>query len=522
MDMLSSIGTSSVEEDFFSYSKLYPFPKDLKNIDAKGKRKKIAIVGGGISGLVSAYELESLGHHVKLFESDSRLGGRILTVRFENGRHGELGAMRVNSRHNCVMHYIKKFSIPIRPSVSCNYLAYFFIKGIRTRMNNMRPLWDKFNLKPYECHHPVEYYSTVMDKILDSLSNREKRSIFETVLCSKKLSELDQETVGEFWRKMVSPELFELIGHATGMRYYDRVSLLGGIVDYINWDQGSHIELINGMDTLVTELISRLKFSKVLTQTNVISLEIKNNSVKLYYDTSHKNIDSECFDFALVTVPGDSLKKIDFQPSLPEDKINALSELSYSPSVKTLAHCKSRFWEIKDNIAGGSSFTDLPIQRLIYPGDNAIHSGDNVWKTIDSNLSHSPAVFTACYLWENRAIAFSNIPEGKRDEFILNNLNKIHPGIIDVVDSLTYKIWNESSGSSSSAYAVSLPGQRDKIYEPLRRPIPQKKPSVYFAGEHLDVSHGSIEGSIQTAMNAVVNIISIPCSTTSKRGFSYD
>jgi predicted NAD/FAD-binding protein len=43
---------------------------------------KVAIVGGGISGLVSAYLL-SQRHEVTLFEADSRLGGHTHTVDVE-------------------------------------------------------------------------------------------------------------------------------------------------------------------------------------------------------------------------------------------------------------------------------------------------------------------------------------------------------------------------------------------------------------------------------------------------------
>lgn len=44
-----------------------------------GPRKRIAIVGGGISGLSAAYYL-SAGHEVTLFESEPRLGGHARTV----------------------------------------------------------------------------------------------------------------------------------------------------------------------------------------------------------------------------------------------------------------------------------------------------------------------------------------------------------------------------------------------------------------------------------------------------------
>ena len=44
------------------------------------KKKKVAIIGGGISGLTVAYELEKTDMEVTLIEKGDRLGGTIQTV----------------------------------------------------------------------------------------------------------------------------------------------------------------------------------------------------------------------------------------------------------------------------------------------------------------------------------------------------------------------------------------------------------------------------------------------------------
>src|SRR4051794_5373510 len=46
-----------------------------------GRGKSVVILGGGISGLVSAYELERAGFTVTLLEARERLGGRNWTLR---------------------------------------------------------------------------------------------------------------------------------------------------------------------------------------------------------------------------------------------------------------------------------------------------------------------------------------------------------------------------------------------------------------------------------------------------------
>jgi predicted NAD/FAD-binding protein len=48
------------------------------------KRKRIAIVGSGISGLGALYALRDSGHEVHLFEAADRLGGHTNTLPFEH------------------------------------------------------------------------------------------------------------------------------------------------------------------------------------------------------------------------------------------------------------------------------------------------------------------------------------------------------------------------------------------------------------------------------------------------------
>src|SRR5437667_12182379 len=53
-----------------------------------GKGVKVVVLGGGVGGLVSAYELKKLGYDVMLLEARERPGGRNWTGR--GGRKGTL------------------------------------------------------------------------------------------------------------------------------------------------------------------------------------------------------------------------------------------------------------------------------------------------------------------------------------------------------------------------------------------------------------------------------------------------
>ena len=49
--------------------------------------RRIAIVGGGISGIACLWGFRNEDHEVHLFEADSRLGGHANTVNFEGDGH---------------------------------------------------------------------------------------------------------------------------------------------------------------------------------------------------------------------------------------------------------------------------------------------------------------------------------------------------------------------------------------------------------------------------------------------------
>ena len=68
-------------------------------------------------------------------------------------------------------------------------------------------------------------------------------------------------------------------------------------------------------------------------------------------------------------------------------------------------------------------------------------------------------------------------------------------------------IWDEEAKLGSGSYAFFAPGEHEQYQGVLGESYPQQKPRVFFAGEHLGINHASVQGAIQTALAATIDIM---------------
>lgn len=75
----------------------------------------ILIIGGGLSGLTLAYQLQKDGIPYKILESQDRLGGRIMTIRGANNTPMELGATWFATYHHHLVGLLDELNIGYFP-----------------------------------------------------------------------------------------------------------------------------------------------------------------------------------------------------------------------------------------------------------------------------------------------------------------------------------------------------------------------------------------------------------------------
>ena len=141
---------------------------------------KIAIVGGGISGLYLVWRIlsdSSTNIEITLYESADRLGGRIYTQNIPGlPFKAELGAMRFRLSQKLLYALLREFEIPIREFDVAN--PVYYIRGRRLTQSELKSGRCKscgagipFQLRPDEQDlSPSDLIKRAVDQIIEKLT----------------------------------------------------------------------------------------------------------------------------------------------------------------------------------------------------------------------------------------------------------------------------------------------------------------------------------------------------------------
>jgi len=98
-------------------------------LGAGGAGKHVVVLGAGMAGLTSAYELSNAGYEVTILEARDRVGGRSWTARrgtvaqelggerqvcdFDEGAYFNPGPWRIPYSHYGYLYYLRRFGVPV-------------------------------------------------------------------------------------------------------------------------------------------------------------------------------------------------------------------------------------------------------------------------------------------------------------------------------------------------------------------------------------------------------------------------
>jgi monoamine oxidase len=479
-----------------------PTPAGAENFQlpkAGGGGRSVVVLGAGIAGLVSAYELQRAGYRVTVLEARDRIGGRAWSIRngdrivqmgrpdqqatFDSGLYFNAGPARIPSTHRVILGYARKFGVGLETFVNVNRNAGWDFGGKvqpeRRMVEDMRG-------------HLAELLAKAIDRrALDGAVTKDELAMVRQFLVP--YGSLDNK--GNYAPAGSSGWKVDGGGYAQApvplgaLAFKDLAPSPAVTLPYLFehiWDmQSTMLQPVGGMDRIAHAIFAQVKPS-VRLRSPVTAIRRAGNRVRIEHGPGNQTTEA---DYCICTLGANLLEKIpnDFSPA----KKAALKGVNYLPSVK-VGFEAPRFWETDDNIFGGLAWTDRANENVIYPSNG---------------FGARKGVLVAAYVagWTNqdnpqKFAAYSN---EQRLEVCRASIEALHPGRSKLMSKgvsvgwglVPYSegvgaLWPDGPGGN---------GQRGQQYAELLKP----EGPIVFAGEHLSYQGLWQEGAALSAHEAL-------------------
>ncbi len=509
---------------------------DLRKASASGPpERKFTILGAGMAGLAAGFELSSCGHEVRILEGSRRVGGRVHTHRFDNGQIGEFGAMRIPQAHDYTWHYVHQFGLAVRPFFNDNDRAYFDVRGCRARIgafvDEILPLFvdgltgeERAVLEaPPPEGGPGGLLRKHLEPLMDRLGYDDRRRLLDGDLADSALRDLDAVALrGWMWCEKLSDAGRAVLDATLTMDSWGQWSLAEIIRDELHKpplskERHQLWEIEGGLQRLPEALAGELEGCIELGW-EIEEIHVGPGGTRIRGRRSDGCFEETSVGPVLCTLPFPVLRQLRITGLGPE-KARAIRRMSYASSTKVLVACDKRVWELENQpIVGGRSVTDRMARQVYYPSDNVLwdctpgFAAADVprWTFLspeprgwgqpvprDPAVSEGPGVLLASYTWNNDARSFGNRSVEAALDVVLADLECLHPGIERHVVDCAMMAWDRSPWSRG-AFAITPPGDLRDHAMAARTP----EGRLFFAGEHLSIAPGWIQGAIQSALLA--------------------
>jgi monoamine oxidase len=449
-----------------------------------GRPKRVLIVGAGMAGLAAAELLLRAGHKPLILEAQTRLGGRILTVRepFADGLYAEAGAMRLPRSHALTLAYINRFDLRTYPFNMDSPQAFYYFNGQRHRIADVQqePARLGFELAPHEQGRSANELWELALAPIRLILQGDHEAAWELIT-----QRYDQFSVREFlehnnWSEGAI-ELFGLLFNQEAIMNSSFLELLREEIGNYYTDM---VQIDGGMDRLPNAFLPLLKEHIHFGQ-RLVAIDQTPDEVILHLRSS-AGATQVSGDFAILTIPTSVLRHIEIIKPFSRAKQRAIRQLHYDASAKIFFQCRRRFWEIEDGIFGGGTITDLAVRNIYYT-EHGRESGRGI--------------LLASYTWGEDAQRWGSLAPHERLSQAIENVAQVHPQILETYEGGYSKMWHDDE-FAGGAFALFDPGQQTLLYEPLIAP----EGRVHFAGEHASLGHAWIQGAIESGLRAAEEI----------------
>lgn len=465
-----------------------------------GNGRSVVIIGAGIAGLTSAYELSKAGYQCTVLEASARAGGRNLTLRrgdpvletghrqvcsFDDEPHlyFNAGPARLPHHHTAVLDYCRAFGIALEPFINDNraalmhssvafggspqraqhmvtdsrgYIAELLAKAIRREaLDEPLSLEDRDRLLTFmQAYGDLDETYRYRGSLRGGVQGGDFITEHGHAVSPAPLSELLKS---DFWQfKLEFPEGWEMI--ATMM------------------------QPVGGMDVIVKAFEQRLPAGSLIRNAPVSGIVNEAERVRVRYRPDGGAELEQVADFCIDCAPAHLVAGLahNFSPRYTE----ALRAINVNKFYKIAFQAKRRFWEQDQQIYGGISWTDQPVLQVWYPS-HGIHA--------------SKGIIGGGYTWEPQVgDYFGGMTPAQRIASAISMGEALHPGYGQEVEHGISVAWHQvpyqmgcSLDWTEEARATHYP----VLLEPEGR--------HYLVGDQVSHLPGWQEGAIRSAHRAV-------------------
>ncbi|KAJ5777485.1 hypothetical protein N7520_000731 [Penicillium odoratum] len=508
------------------------YMKSKKNSDAfitKAKSTSVAILGGGMSGLMTSLLLESVGiHDWHIYESSERVGGRIRTkylnhTRPDQYQYQEMGPMR--------------FPVSITyPETNetleiMDHRMVFQLAGVLNEMNaespelqvNFIPWIENGENLPADSGG-VRLPDGRIPTVAEVAANA---SLVYTAASSNATAVADAEAAYDDYTTLDTKATFRDI--ATNMYKAHKKAVEDGM---FHWSEAGYLRYALGYNANITDYVAgttdfpiwgdfyddvyfsatkwrtidkgleslpRAFFPHVaekLTLNRTISGLVYNEesgkiSVAWRDDPLKMKPITKEFDYAVVAVPFSKVRLWEL-PRYSSLLSRAISTLNYDPACKMALLYESRFWEHMENpIFGGCGSVDVSgVGSVCYPSYNINGTG--------------PGVILASYISNTEARSVAALSPEEHVSLVQRAMVEVHGQI--AADQFTgiydRQCW-EFDQHNAGAWCDPLVGQQE-LYLPAYY---QTEMKTIFIGEHTSYTHAWIFSALDSAVRGTTQLL---------------
>ncbi len=464
-----------------------------------GKRRKVVVLGAGISGLTCAYELERAGYDVTVIEAARRIGGRNLTVRrgdlidemgnpqvCEFDDHPNLyfncGPARIPAHHSNLLHYCKTFEVPLEMFVNVNYHAWV-----------QDP--EAFGGRPVRMR---EYVADARGFMTELLSKAVNKAEFDAPF-----SDYDSERLLDFLRAygdLDANQLYKGSGRAGfasgGMTEAPQLKTPLDFSEILkssfwrfrmHWGEGEDqaaplMQAVGGNDNIVRGFVKNIR-SPIITGAPVQAIRLREDGVDVVYDADGEPAAISA-DYCFNCIPKHLLPGI--RNNFPGEYLTAMANVGRGKLFKIGLQMNERFWE-SENIYGGISWTNQEVEQIWYPthgihGNKGIMLGAYVFDEANNDL-------------------FARMTPAERIELAIRNGERIHPNYRRHVENGVTVPWHRMNYLMGCTAQWTEQARRD-YFETLQQPTGRH----YLMGDQISYHPGWQEGAISSAHQAMADL----------------